>query len=181
LSAAPSPVSHPVSVRRLPAKGLELELEADEAARAALAAAHGLLSVESFHADLTIRDWKRDGVSISGRVTARIVQACVTTLEPLTAVIDEPVDGVFLPSTSKLARFEPDPSGEVLLDPDGPDAPEVFEGDTIDVGAFAEECFAVAIDPYPRKPGASEQAWQDEAEPPLGPLAEKLAALKARS
>ena len=32
-----------------------------------------------------------------------------------------------------------DPSGEILVDPEGPDAPEVFSGDRIDVGALAEE------------------------------------------
>ena len=43
--------------------------------------------------------------------------------------------------------------GEIVLDADGPDGPETFAGDTIDVGALAEEFFALAIDPYPRKPG----------------------------
>jgi hypothetical protein len=40
------------------------------------------------------------------------------------------------------------------FDADGPDAPEPFDGDSIDVGALAEEIFGSAIDPYPRKPDA---------------------------
>ena len=37
-----------------------------------------------------------------------------------------------------------------MLDAEGPDSPETFTGDTIDVGALAEEFFGLAIDPYPR-------------------------------
>ena len=43
--------------------------------------------------------------------------------------------------------------GEIILDAEGPDSPETFSGDTIDVGALAEQFFGLAIDPYPRKAG----------------------------
>jgi uncharacterized metal-binding protein YceD (DUF177 family) len=39
----------------------------------------------------------------------------------------------------------------MLIDAEGPDMPETFEGDQIDIGAVAEEFFELAIDPYPRK------------------------------
>ncbi len=54
-----------------------------------------------------------------------------------------------------------DPSGEMVLDPDGPDLPETFTGDTIDAGDIVAEFAALAIDPYPRKPGAE---FQDHIE-----------------
>ena len=44
---------------------------------------------------------------------------------------------------------------EVVIDPDAPDPPEILDGPTIDVGAMAEENFVLAIDPYPRAPGAA--------------------------
>jgi hypothetical protein len=44
---------------------------------------------------------------------------------------------------------------EVVIDPAAPDPPEVLEGQTIDFRAIGEETFALAIDPYPRAPGAS--------------------------
>lgn len=180
MDAGNSPVSFFVSINRLPAKGMPVEIEADEDQRAALAVAHDLLSVESFTAELTVSNWKRDGISVEGRVKAAITQACVVSLEPVTASIDEPVQAVFVPPNSKLAKFEADPSGEMLLDPDGPDAPEVFEGDKLDVGALVEEFFAVAIDPYPRKPGVEDTRFAEQDDAPKGPLAEQLAALKNR-
>ena len=39
-----------------------------------------------------------------------------------------------------------------MIDPDGPDLPESFTGDTIDIGAVVAEIVAMALDPYPRKP-----------------------------
>lgn len=149
-----SPVSFAVDVRRLPRKGMPVRIVADAEQRAALAEMHGLESVGRFQADLLVQDWRRDGVKVSGHVTASIVQACVVTLEPVPAAIDELVEALFLPEGSKLAMPGAGEGGEMLLSPEGPDAPELFEGDEIDVGALAEQLFALAIDPYPRAPGA---------------------------
>ena len=42
----------------------------------------------------------------------------------------------------------------MAIDPEAPDPPEVMDGTTIDIGALVEEIFVLAIDPYPRAPGA---------------------------
>lgn len=150
-----SPVSFVANVARLPQKGLPVTIEADAAQRAALAVEHELVSVERYHADLLVTPWKRNGVKVSGRVEADITQTCIVTLDPVAAHIDEPVEALFLPEQSKLGRQGFEGGGEIVLDADGPDSPEIFSGDTIDVGALAEQFFGLAIDPYPRKAGAS--------------------------
>jgi hypothetical protein len=171
-----SPVSFKASVMRLPQKGMPVVIEADARQREALAAAHGLVSVEKFRAELQVAPWKRNGVRVSGRVEADITQECVVTLEPLAATIDEEVEGLFLPEDSKLGRLGFEGGGEIHIDAEGPDSPETFAGDTIDVGALAEEFFGLGIDPYPRKPGASLPSAGDEEGLPQaeGPLQEKL-------
>jgi hypothetical protein len=174
-----SPVSFVANVVRLPQKGLSVVIEADAAQRAALAGAHGLSSVESYRADLLVTAWKRNGVKISGRVEADITQACVVTLDPLHAHIEEPVEGLFLPQDSKLGRLGFEGGGEILLDAEGPDSPETFEGDTIDVGALAEQFFGLAIDPYPRKPGAELES--DEDGPTETEFQQKLRSLFGKS
>ncbi|MDX8525688.1 DUF177 domain-containing protein [Mesorhizobium sp. MSK_1335] len=151
----PSPVSFVANVARLPQKGLPVVVEADGRQREALAAEHDLLSVENYRAELLVVSWKRNGVKVTGRVEADITQACIVTLEPVTAHIDEPVEALFLPERSKLGREGFEAGGEIILDADGPDSPETFFGDTIDVGALAEQFFGLAIDPYPRKQGVS--------------------------
>ncbi|HWK64932.1 MAG TPA: DUF177 domain-containing protein [Rhizobiaceae bacterium] len=174
-----SPVSFLAHVARLPQKGMPVVIEAGVKERAALSAAHGLLEVKNYRADLLVTPWKRHGVKVSGNVRADIVQECVVTLDPIENHIDEVVEGVFLPEDSKLGRQGFDGGGEIVLDAEGPDSPETYAGDTIDVGAFAEEFFGLGIDPYPRKAGAIVEA---ESEPAVeGPLQEKLRQLKLKS
>ncbi|MBZ9771244.1 YceD family protein [Mesorhizobium sp. CO1-1-8] len=175
-----SPVSFRANVTRLPQKGLPLVIEADAAQRAALAEEHGLISVESYRAELLVASWKRNGVKISGRVEADITQACIVTLEPVEAHIGEPVEALLLPEDSKLGRQGFDGGGEILLDAEGPDSPETFSGDTIDVGALAEQYFGLAIDPYPRKQGASLNAGS-ENEPAENEFQQKLRSLLGKS
>jgi hypothetical protein len=172
-----SPVSFEVSVARLPKKGMPVTLEADEAQRAALAREHGLVAVEAFRADLVVSHWNRDGARVHGRVVARIVQNCVVTLEPLEALIGEDIDSVFVPEGSRLARPSFTAEGEMVLDAEGDDPPEQFAGETIDVGQLAEEHFALAIDPYPKRQGAGLPEPEPQEEP-RGPLFDKLKGLK---
>lgn len=169
-----SPVSFPVNVARLPQKGLPVVIEADASQRAALAEAHGLTSVESYRADLLVTKWKRNGVKVSGRVEAEITQACIVTLEPVQSKIDEDVDAVLLPEDSKLGREGFHVGGEILLDAEGPDSPETFSGDTIDVGALAEEFFGLGVNPYPRKAGAAIPDSTDDVEPIESEFQKKL-------
>jgi uncharacterized metal-binding protein YceD (DUF177 family) len=173
-----SPVSFLVSVARLPQKGMPVTIEANADQRAVLASEHGLNAVERFHAELLVESWKSEGVRVTGRVEAEIEQACIVTLEPIEAEIDEEVEALFVPEHSKLVKPHVDERGEILLASEGADAPEVFSGDQIDIGALAEEFFALGIDPYPRKPGAVlERPEEKRAEE--SPFA-KLTALKKK-
>jgi uncharacterized metal-binding protein YceD (DUF177 family) len=169
-------IPHMVSVTRLPQNGMPLKLTADEKQRRALAKAHDLVSVQSFTADLVIKKWRKDGVKITGAVAADITQKCVVTLEPLDVRIENAIDAVFAQEGSKLARPPLSADGEIILDYDGADIPETFAGDMIDIGAVAEEFFGLAIDPYPRKPGAALETALDDApdELKLSPFAKLL-------
>ncbi|MBZ9897341.1 DUF177 domain-containing protein [Mesorhizobium sp. BR1-1-6] len=175
-----SPVSFFANVARLPQKGLPVVIEADATQRATLAEEHSLLSVEAYRAEFLVTPWKRNGVKVSGRVEADITQACIVTLDPVGAHIDESFEALFLPEDSKLGRQGFEGGGEILLDADGPDSPETFSGDTIDVGALAEQFFGLAIDPYPRKPSASLDAGR-EAEPVENEFQQKLRSLLGKS
>ena len=175
-----SPISFEVNVARLPKKGMPVTIEADEAQCVALASVHGLNAVRSLRADMDVAGWKKGGVKVVGRVLARIEQSCIATLEPVDETVDEEFSALFLPEGSRLAVPQRLVEGEMILDAEGEDGPELFSGDTIDVGALAEEFFALGINPYPRKSGAQVEptdAGQDEYR---GPLAEKLAELRKK-
>lgn len=175
-----SPVSYTVHVARLPRNGMPVVIDADERERLALAREHGLEGVETFRAEFLVAPWRRDGVRITGRVESRIVQSCVVTLVPVHSTVAADIDVVLVAETSKLARSDIDESGEILLDPEGADAPDTYSGDTIDIGALAEEHFELAIDPYPRAPGAKlETPGEEETERAPSPFA-KLAQLRRK-
>jgi hypothetical protein len=180
---AASPVSFKVNVARLPQKGMPVTIEADEKQLAALAQEHGVLAVKNFRADLHVGSWKRNGVKVSGVVIADIVQTCVVTLEPLDAHVEEDVSALFLPDDSKLGRLGFEGGGEIMLDAEGPDSPEIFSGDIIDVGALAEEFLGLAIEPYPRKSGVSLEAPASDADAGAveGELQRKLRSLMDKS
>lgn len=178
MSSLDSPISFPVNVLRLPASGMPVRFEVNDEQRLALAKAHALVEVKSLSADLLVTNWKRDGVKVTGSVKASIVQSCSVSLEPVDAIVDGEVHALFVPEGSRLARPNVLEGGEMLLDAEGDDGPEPFAGDTIDVGALAEEFFTLGIDPYPRKAGAGSSPVTEDSDEPRGPLYEKLKQLK---
>jgi len=143
----------PVIVAQIPDAGLHREIEADQAARAALAAIADLREVVSANASFDVVQ-KRDGkVHVEGRVRARIGQTCVVTLDPIETEIDEPIDQMFAPPEQipELADLvEDDPNSEV----ETADPPEPILNGQIDLGRLAADALFLGIDPYPRKPGA---------------------------
>lgn len=119
----------------------EIDLEANQEERSALARRFGLVSLDSFEAHLVLV-WLKPGwiLSVSGRISASVTQACVVTLDPVPAVVTEEVDIVF-------ARESAHTDG--IVDPEDV---EPLEGETLDVGEIAAEELSLALDPYPRHP-----------------------------
>lgn len=146
-----------------------VEIAADAAERAAVAARFGLIAVERLEARFRVR---RAGVRIEadGRIVAKIVQPCAASGEPLAAAIDEPV-------ALRFAEEQPD-DAERELDAADLDLLPIDNG-AIDLGEAAAETMALAIDPFARRPDAEAmlRAAGVLSEEQAGPFA-ALAALK---
>ena len=110
-----------------------------------------LEALESLEADLTFRPWL-DGVEIDGRLNARATQLCGVTLEPFDVMIDEPIRLRIVPTGSPNAPRSAE--GEVVIDLDAEDPPDEAASASIDLAAYVVESLALALDPFPRKPGA---------------------------
>jgi uncharacterized metal-binding protein YceD (DUF177 family) len=126
--------------------GERLELSADEAERAELAARYGLLSLDRLEAHAAIA---RDGdvVHARGRLRAQLSQACIATGEACLQAIDEPFDLTFRPDPGVA------PDEEIELAADELDT-LFHDGQAIDLKAALEDTLALSIDPYPRSAGA---------------------------
>jgi uncharacterized metal-binding protein YceD (DUF177 family) len=103
---------------------------------------------------------------------ATVVQTCVVSLDPVTTRIDQAVRRSWLPEAA--------PRTEVIVDPEDDDEIEPL-GERIDLGLVATEALALALPPYPRKPGASlgPTAMAGRADEPERPFA-GLAALRGK-
>lgn len=155
-----------VKVGHISANPATIRISADKTDLKRLERQWGVAGVSAFDAEIELGRWKRDGVRVKGHVSAAIMQQSVVSLDPVEQRIEEDFEAIFLPENSRLLSRGLNSKGEMFLDPEGPDLPETFTGDSIDVGAVAAEFAALAIDPYPRNTGEG-MSDRIESEPGL--------------
>lgn len=165
MTAPPEELSRVVRLDRVPARGLTIDVTAGEAERAALARRFDLLELPALRAEVTVQPGLGGAWTVTGRLRAEVVQACVVTLDPVAQSMDEVIDLRFAPGAKAHA--------------DDPEAPEPLDGDTIDVGAIVADHLSLALDPFPRAPGATYEPAPEPAEAKPNPFA-ALESLKSR-
>ncbi len=126
----------------------------DDAARGRIVKALDLASLKSFESEITVAP-SHVGWKLSGWVRAQAEQVCGITLEPLPVSVDERF------SVDLVEDADAPSEVEVTLEDDSPD---VIEDGRIDLGQYAVEQFALALDPFPRKPGAEFVQPEEAAE-----------------
>jgi len=160
-----------VLVAEIPEGGLHRDLQAGEVERAAIASLAGLRELPQLAASLDLTHAGSGRVRVHGRVSAQAGQTCVVSLEPLTSEIDEELDVIFSDEPQVEAMAETDGDEDALAD----DPPEPIVNGAIDLGVLATEFLMLALDPYPRKPGAV----FEPVIAPVDPADHPFAALKA--
>ncbi|MBX7459214.1 DUF177 domain-containing protein [Qipengyuania sp. 1NDH17] len=165
-----------VKPRALPAG--TMEVETNEAERAALAKRFGITAIHALTAKVDFSE-KDDAVVASGTFSATLEQPCAVTRDDFTYDISEDFSLRFVPA-GRLGEYEEDAEFELTEE----DLDEIeYEGETFDLGEAIAQELGLAIDPYREGPDADamrEEAGieSDEDRKPSGPLAEALAALK---
>jgi hypothetical protein len=148
-----NPWSVPVVAAQIPDTGMHREFAASANQRQALAAVAGLREVISANASLDLTLMREGRVHIAGRVTARIGQTCVVSLDPIENEIDEAIDLVFAPP-EQIAALADLVDAAAESDVEIPDPPEPIVNGIIDLGRLATDALLLGIDPYPRQPDA---------------------------
>ena len=170
----PHPWSVPLAVAQIPEHGLHREIEADPAAREAMAEVAGLREILSAHAALDVTPGSGGRVHVGGHVRARIGQICVVTLDPIENEIDEAIDLVFAPP-EQIPQLADLVDETLEIGAEIPDPPEPIVNGVIDLGRLATDALFLGIDPYPRRPDAVFEPPVVAADPEDHPFA----ALKA--
>ena len=146
-------LSRPVQVERAPESVL---VEANAAECAALAGRLQVIEVRALRCRFGLR---RQGAVVmsEGVLAAEVVQACVVTLEPVEQRVEERFTVHFVPEGQEGDDGDPEAPDEIP-----------YAGGMIDLGEAAAEQLALALDPYPRAPGA---VLEMEEEPEAAPFA----------
>ena len=143
---------HMIRLSDLARGPLSVTLEPDAEARAAIAKELALEGLPALQGRITARPWL-DGAEISGRFNAVVEQICGVTLDPFETQIDGDFVVRAVPAGSPNAPADSE-GGEVEMDLEAPDPPDVLSSDDIDLAGYLIEHLALEIDPFPRKPGA---------------------------
>jgi uncharacterized metal-binding protein YceD (DUF177 family) len=154
--------SRKISLQRLPARGARYEIAADEGERAALAKRFHLLALDRLVAEVELRRRGED-YRLEAAFEAQVVQECVATLEPVTNQIAERFCLLYQREGGGEAS-----GGRAGLDLSAEDEDiEPLRGEEIDIGEAVAQQLSLAIDPFPRLPGAAIAA--EAADPPNQP------------
>ena len=158
-------VSRPLALDRVGPAGITVAVQADAAELSAVAARLGVPAVQSLRCEFRLR---RVGgiIEAQGDLAASLTQQCVVSLDDFDGTVRDGFTVHFVPAGTE----DEDP------DPDAPDQIP-FEGSMIDLGEAMVEQLALALDPYPRRPGAEMPA--EASEPAQGAFA-ALASLRTR-
>ncbi|MBD1545039.1 YceD family protein [Roseibium aggregatum] len=165
------PFSHKVHADRLGDREETIVIEPDKAALKRIAEANGCVDVDRLRAELTLKPWRKAGVRVVGTLEATVTQQCVVTLEPFKQELFEDIDRTFEPVSSRARRpRDLNEEGEIEIDLETLDPPDVMVDGVIDLGAMICEQLALSIDPFPRKPGA---VFEQEEEKDSGEVEDK--------
>jgi len=148
----PAEFSRVFRVDDLPIGGSTVTLTADPSECAALAQRFGLSALGGLKATARLTPLPAEravgrSVRVEGEFKSEVEQSCVVTLDP---VISRP-HGAFAVTFAEVTPTEDD---EALLDPAAEDPPEPLVEGAFDLGELVAEQLALALDPYPRSPGA---------------------------
>lgn len=171
----PPPLVHFTNLGRLGNAGDVVEFSADPAQLGALARWSGVVDVTDFRVRADLARLGPTRFQVDYRLTADVVQACVVTLEPVSAHLEQH----FVRELRFVDSHGREP-GPQAVDAMGEDGPEEIDSLHYDLAGPALEEYVLALDPYPRRPGVAFAAGGDPDMPGENPFA-ALKVLKGKN
>jgi uncharacterized metal-binding protein YceD (DUF177 family) len=136
-------LSRPFAVARI-GETTRVDVEADAVERDAVATRMGVHAVNALTCRFMLHRGAGQVIQALGSLAARVVQVCVVTLEPFEANIAEEFSVRFVPEDQLSEEVEIEAEDEIP-----------YAGGSIDLGEAASEQLALALDPFPRRPGVA--------------------------
>jgi uncharacterized metal-binding protein YceD (DUF177 family) len=150
-------LSRPFAVDRM-GEATRTIVEASDAEREAVARRLGVPSVASLVCRFHLRRWEGATVQAEGSLHARVTQTCVVSNDEFDTEISEDFEVRFVPEGMEAEEVDLEAPDEIP-----------YAGAVIDLGEATTEQLALALDPFPKKPGA--EIPPDAQDAPAGPFA----------
>jgi uncharacterized metal-binding protein YceD (DUF177 family) len=160
--------SHEVDLAKVSKDGRDYRLEADASACKRIAERLRVPSVEALSGEIHIAA-TRKAIFTRGSVQGRLTRECVVSLEEMPETVDDSFEVEFVRRADD-APVEED-SAENWHEPEG------HRGTVFDIGELLVQQFSLALDPFPRKPGAVSLAQtygEEKLSSPFSILQEKI-------
>ncbi len=136
-------LARPVAIARIGPTPLSVEVSANPDECQALAARMRIPAILTLDCAFVLRR-EAGGIRADGQLRARVTRVCVASLDEFEADIAEKFAVRFVPEGTETDAIDPEADDEIP-----------YAGATIDLGEAAAQQLALALDPYPRKPGAA--------------------------
>ena len=163
-----------IRLDNLPVGGRNIKVSTNETQRAAISQLLKIDALDSLTAELSATPMK-GGIQVVGKLHALVTQPCVATFVPVTQDVEEEFRRIFLSGEDETNSNAA--GSEVFIDLEGDDLPDYFAGPNVDFSELLLEVLSLAIDPFPRAPGAEAASTGDVVEE-ISPFA-ALKALKS--
>ncbi len=155
--------SRPIEVDRVGHTEVVHEISATAEECAALAKRFDLLALDRLEARVRLRRARGGSLlRLAGRLKADVVQSCVVTLAPVPSHVETEFTALYGDGDVGGEGIEIDPEIESTLEP-WPDGP-------LDLGETVAQELVLALEPYPRAPGAAlDPSYEPSGEPAAPP------------
>ncbi len=152
----------PFALDRIGPRGMTVNIEAKPEELPAVAVRLRILALERLHCAFKLRRVGTSTVEAEGALRARVTETCVVSLDPFSHDVEESFTVQFVPAGTEDDNPDPEAVDQIP-----------YTGGAADLGEAAVEQLALALDPFPRKPGAVLPAEATEEAP--NPFAALLA------
>ena len=158
--------SRPIAADRIGAAPVTRSVDAAPEELAALAARLMIPSVQRLSCSFRLHRDADAIIAAEGTLSAEVTQICVVSLDEFTQTVSERFELEFVPEGTESEEIDVEARDQIP-----------YANGAIDLGEAASEQLALALDPYPKQPGA--EAGAPLADEPTHPFA-GLAALRLK-
>ena len=167
------PYAVPFDLGGLSDRSVDLSIEPGAKERQSIAEWLGVMSVDALTAGVRLTRLGDERYRYEAQFSADVVQACVVTLAPVPSHLAAEFSREFRMEERSSARKMPAARSRAFANLDEEEV-EALQGSVLDLAAPVLEELSLALDPYPRAPGAAFEPAREEksaAESPFAVLA----------